>query len=132
MMRKYRTFAICDNRASSFAETLATPRDFRFGFEPDPSGRHASSAAGRHTMTSFNHGHPQLVVPDTVQAGTKFTVAVTTYGNGCYRKGETEVAASGSVVTITPRDYVDLGASACPDASTRGNRPVVAGYAGIP
>ena len=54
-------------------------------------------------------------MPDTVQAGTEFTVQVTTYGNGCYRKGETEVAASGSVVTITPWDYVDLGAGACPD-----------------
>ncbi|TVR54179.1 MAG: hypothetical protein EA421_09385 [Gemmatimonadales bacterium] len=66
-------------------------------------------------ILGFNHGDPQIVMPDTVQAGTEFTVQVTTYGNGCYRKGETEVAASGSVVTITPWDYVNLGAGACPD-----------------
>jgi hypothetical protein len=47
--------------------------------------------------------------------GTGFTVQVTTYGNGCYRKGETEVAVSGNVATVTPWDYVDLGAGACPD-----------------
>jgi hypothetical protein len=66
-------------------------------------------------ILGFNHGDPQIVMPDTVQAGTGFTVQVSTYGNGCYRKGETEVVASGSVVTITPWDYVNLGAGGCPD-----------------
>lgn len=66
-------------------------------------------------ILGFNHGDPQIVMPDTVQAGTGFTVQVSTYGNGCYRKGETEVAASGNVVTITPWDYVDLSAGGCPD-----------------
>ena len=66
-------------------------------------------------ILGFSHGDPQVVMPDTVQAGTEFTVQVTTYGNGCYRKGETEVAVSGSVATVTPWDYVDLGAGACPD-----------------
>ena len=66
-------------------------------------------------ILGFNHGDPQIVLPDTVQAGTEFTVQVSTYGNGCYRKGETEVVVSGNVATVTPWDYVDPGAGACPD-----------------
>ena len=66
-------------------------------------------------ILGFSHGDPQIVLPDTVQAGTEFTVQVSTYGNGCYRKGETEVAASGNVATVAPWDYVDLGADGCPD-----------------
>ena len=66
-------------------------------------------------ILGFNHGDPQVVVPDTVQAGTGFTVQVSTYGNGCYRKGETEVVLSGNVATVTPWDYVDPGAGGCPD-----------------
>ena len=66
-------------------------------------------------ILGFNHGDPQIAMPDTVQAGTEFTVQVSTYGNGCYRKGETEVVVSGNVATVTPWDYVDPSAGGCPD-----------------
>jgi hypothetical protein len=55
-----------------------------------------------------------LVVPDTVRAGEDFRVAATTLGGGCERAGETEVAVSGGLATVTPYDYTQRTAS-CAD-----------------
>lgn len=66
-------------------------------------------------IVGFNDDDPQIAVPDTIEAGVEFVVEVTTYGNACFRKGETEVASSGNSVTITPYDYIDMGAGACAD-----------------
>ncbi|HEV2736033.1 MAG TPA: hypothetical protein VGV85_14395 [Longimicrobiaceae bacterium] len=55
-----------------------------------------------------------LVVPDTVRAGVDFQVAATTLGGGCERAGETEVAVSGGLATLTPYDYTRR-AEACAD-----------------
>lgn len=66
-------------------------------------------------ILGFNNDDPRIAIPDTVQAGIEFVVEVTTYGNACFRKGETEVASSGNGVTITPYDYIDMGAGVCAD-----------------
>jgi len=64
-------------------------------------------------ILGFTDDDPRIAVPDTVQAGIEFVVEVTTYGDSCFRKGETEVASSGNGVTITPYDYIDMGAGGC-------------------
>jgi len=64
-------------------------------------------------IIGFRASDPQIVVPDTVQAGVAFPIEVTTYGDTCYSKGPTEVTEAGNRVTITPYDYVDLGRAIC-------------------
>jgi hypothetical protein len=64
-------------------------------------------------ILGFNNDDPRIVVPDTVEAGADFVVEVTTYGDSCFRKGEIEMASMGDRVTITPYDYIDLGAAGC-------------------
>lgn len=54
-----------------------------------------------------------LVAPDTVRAGTDFTVTVSTLGGGCERQGETEAEVRGAVATVTPYDYTDVAAQVC-------------------
>lgn len=66
-------------------------------------------------IAGFNQDDPRIQVPDTVDAGDSFLVEVSTYGNGCYRQGETEVEANGSSAVVTPWDYVDVSGRACPD-----------------
>jgi hypothetical protein len=63
----------------------------------------------------FDNDDPRIVLPDTVEAGVEFIVEVTTYGNGCKRKGETEVALSGDTVIVTPYDYFNVSAAVCED-----------------
>jgi hypothetical protein len=40
-------------------------------------------------------------------------VAVTTYGDGCHRRGDTEVRVTGLVATVTPYDYTALPGTPC-------------------
>lgn len=52
-------------------------------------------------IAGFNEGDPQIqIVPDDQTV----TVRVTTYGNGCYSKGETEAVVEGLEATVTPWD----------------------------
>lgn len=46
----------------------------------------------------------EIDAPDTVAVGAAFTVATTTYGNGCVRKGRTEVERSARTARLTPYD----------------------------
>lgn len=48
---------------------------------------------------------PKIEVPDTVEQSSPVRVGVTTYGDGCVRKGETEIEVQDSVVVVTPYDY---------------------------
>jgi hypothetical protein len=61
------------------------------------------------------HEALQLSLPDTVEPGVPFTVTLETYGNGCYRKGTTEVTQEGDSALIVPLDYRSLTADACDD-----------------
>ena len=48
-----------------------------------------------------------IVVPAAVQAGTVFTVTVSTFGStGCIRPDESQVQVTGSVADITPYDRI--------------------------
>lgn len=51
-----------------------------------------------------------LVVPDTVEAGSPFVVKVTTFGDGCTRKGVTELTVvSENHIRVAPMDLVTTG-----------------------
>lgn len=67
-------------------------------------------------ITGFKPDDPQIVTPDTVNAGEEFTVSVSTYGNGCVEKGSTEYEVDGLDATITPYDIeIRGGTIACTD-----------------
>lgn len=67
---------------------------------------------------------PVLVAPDTVQAGVRFGVTVTTLGySGCWKAAGAATAQNGAVVTITPYDRVLQGA-ACTAALEQLSRTV--------
>ncbi len=66
-------------------------------------------------ISGFNNDDPRVILPDTVQAGVEFGVQVTTYGNGCKRKGETQGELIGDTVVVTPNDYFNVGAGVCAD-----------------
>ena len=60
-------------------------------------------------------GDPVIEVPASAERGVPFAVAVRTYGNGCYRAGDTEVRVVGpSAVEVAPYDFT-RGGVACPD-----------------
>lgn len=48
---------------------------------------------------------PQVVVPTEVRAGELFTVRVTTYGDGCVRKGYVQTSATARELDVRPFDY---------------------------
>ncbi len=51
------------------------------------------------------HGDPVvLTVPDSVRVGDAFEVSIRTYGDGCYRMGDTEVGANGLLAEVAPYD----------------------------
>ena len=66
-------------------------------------------------IANFMQGDPHVTVPDSADAGVPFQVTVQSYGNGCYRQGETEVELDASSATVTPYDYVDVSGLACTD-----------------
>jgi hypothetical protein len=62
------------------------------------------------TIAGFNSDDPRIVLqPD----GRRVVVSVTTYGDGCYTAGETEVVVQGLEAVITPYDYIPAGDAAC-------------------
>lgn len=55
----------------------------------------------------YDEGAPEIVVPDTVEAGEPFDVSVvTTWPDDCAALDETEVRASGTEVHVIPWDVV--------------------------
>lgn len=56
-------------------------------------------------ILGYGSDDPQIVVPDSTDAGGPFEISVTTYGNSCVRKGETELVLAGDSATLTPYDY---------------------------
>jgi hypothetical protein len=67
-------------------------------------------------IAGVNPDDPHIVVPDTVQAGKAFTVAVRTYGlKGCVRKGETEIQAGDREAVVLPYNVKLAGDNACSD-----------------
>ena len=57
--------------------------------------------------------YPQVVVPQSAQAGQPFTVTVTTQGGGCLRIGPTRVRTRGMNAEVRPYD-VHGGGNVCP------------------
>ncbi len=80
----------------------------------NPFGRDEERRPGVLLLYSTRPERP-LAAPDTVQAGVDFQVTATTLGGGCERQGETETEVRGSVATVKPYDYTDVGAEACTD-----------------
>ena len=85
--------------------------------EPDISarGEEASEAVGNRvlvlgTIAGYNDGDPDVAV---VVSGRTAMVRVTTYGDGCYSKGPTEVTVEGSEVLVTPYDYTEPPGTLC-------------------
>jgi hypothetical protein len=62
-------------------------------------------------IAGYNANDPRVELPATAERGVPFTVGVVTYGDGCYRAGDTEVRALGpAVVEVAPYDYERPGA----------------------
>lgn len=49
----------------------------------------------------------KIVLPATARVEEPFTVAVTTYGDGCTQRGDTQVSVSGAVAELRPFDLYD-------------------------
>ena len=61
-------------------------------------------------IAGLNAGDPHVEVPATAERGVQFPVSVWTYGDGCYRAGDTEVRVAGpSTVEVAPYDFTRLG-----------------------
>lgn len=61
----------------------------------------------------FHATPPSISIPDSVSAHTPFTVAVRTFGDGCYSFGRTETELDGMVAEIRPYDRRQTG-EVCP------------------
>lgn len=62
------------------------------------------------TIAGYNAGDPYVEVPANAERGVPFAVAVRTYGNGCYRAGNTEVRVVGpAAVEVAPYDFTRVG-----------------------
>jgi hypothetical protein len=89
--------------------------------EPDPAGMAGAPnvAADQRlgAIKGYMEGDPQISVRTE---GRSVVVAVTTYGDGCYQKGQTHVTLSGMVADVRP--YVVV-----PPAGTNCTRQLVAG-----
>jgi hypothetical protein len=48
---------------------------------------------------------PRVELPQSVRVGERFTVRVTTYGDGCSSKGSTQVNVTGPEVQVSPYDF---------------------------
>ena len=55
-----------------------------------------------------------LVVPDTVRAGTPFTITVSTFGSSCLRADGASTRVSGQMASVTPYDVMPASDAACP------------------
>lgn len=73
----------------------------------------------------------QVTVPDSVSAGNRFSVRVTTYGGGCSKQGPTDVKTNGLLAVVRPFDY-DVAANSnviCPSILTFYKREAVVTFA---
>jgi hypothetical protein len=61
------------------------------------------------TIVGLSEGVPQIEVPSTAQRGQAFTVRITTTGDTCTEKLETEVNVSDAVAVVTPYDLEHRG-----------------------
>lgn len=57
----------------------------------------------------------KITVPESAVAGKPFAVTVTTYGNGCIEKGETDVRTEPLRAEIRPYDYNVTPGRECPE-----------------
>lgn len=51
-----------------------------------------------------------ITLPARASVGTPVTIRASTFGDGCYRQGETEVSRNGLAAEIAPFDYRQEGA----------------------
>lgn len=56
-------------------------------------------------------GH--ILAPDSVLAGDTFSIEVRTTGDGCHRKGVTELRYEDWGLTVIPKDWVPTGTPVC-------------------
>jgi hypothetical protein len=61
-------------------------------------------------IAGFNDNDPHISI---VRQNANVLVRITTYGDGCFSKGETEVTVDGMVATITPYDYTEPESAVC-------------------
>lgn len=61
-------------------------------------------------IAGYNNNDPQVVIEP---AGRSVNVSITSYGNGCYTQGETDVVVSGLEAIVTPHDYTAPPGSNC-------------------
>ncbi|MDH5759540.1 MAG: hypothetical protein OEZ65_08115 [Gemmatimonadota bacterium] len=67
-------------------------------------------------VIEFHADSVKVDVPDSAVASVAFQVAVTTYGGGCVRQGDTEVAIQGLQARVTPWDIETVEKDwPCPD-----------------
>lgn len=63
----------------------------------------------RPAVIEFTEVDPvEVEVPATATRGVPFEVAITTYGGGCVRQGDTQVEVSGLTATVEPYELVGV------------------------
>lgn len=62
------------------------------------------------TIDGYHDEGPDITLS---QVGDDVLVKITTYGSGCYEKGETEAEVEGTNATVTPYDYAPPPGSPC-------------------
>lgn len=62
------------------------------------------------TIAGYHEDGPQITL---VPQGRAVWVSITTFGPGCYRRGETEVEVQGLEAVVAPYNYAPLPGSPC-------------------
>jgi hypothetical protein len=62
------------------------------------------------SIAGYNNDDPRI---DLVPGNRSVLVRVTTYGDGCHSKGETEVQVDGMEALVTPYDYTATPGTVC-------------------
>ena len=75
-------------------------------------------------VLAFHGDSAHVTVPESVAAGEEAAIVVLTYGGGCVRTGDTEVAVTGLVAELTPYDHFPPAGAIC-TADLRLNRHAV-------
>jgi hypothetical protein len=76
-------------------------------------------------IKGFMQGDPHISVS---REGRAVRVAVTTYGDGCYRKGETRVTLSGMVADVRPYDLLQPPGTNCTRQLVAGTHEAVISF----
>lgn len=66
-------------------------------------------------MGYYGESDPHIVAPDSVDAGSEFSLVTRTYGNACVRLGPTEVTQGASAAIVVPSDYRRISGGPCQD-----------------